>query len=569
MNMKRNLLYLFSIILSHSAFSQDPHFSQFFNNPVYYNPAFTGHTIDYVRISAVYRSQWSNAIHYNTQSFSVDKAVERFGFGAYVMHQGSGDAGIKQINIQSTFGYRQPIKNNILGFGMQVGLIQKSFDPSKMTFDSQYSPDGSHDPNLSSGEIFSTTKTNRPDLNAGILYEHGALDEDRKIKPFAAVALHHIMEPKETFIIDENILPSKLNIHGGMAIRINETTKLSPMALYTSQSSFSEFSAGAIADFTMNNENILQLGAMYRNEGAFIIHSGFQIKRLLLGLSYDITTSQLAVAASPGTFELSVTLLPVGPKKNKTKNVKESSVFSDRDLDGVVDTDDQCPDQFGEASNHGCPLVKLNGDTDGDGIADAQDLCPDQAGPMDLKGCPVSDIDADGDGIPNKIDQCIYIKGSAVTFGCPDTDKDGIRDMDDSCPYIKGLVEFKGCPDPNAKQKEKQIRIGNLEFDTDQSEVRTAHFDRLEIALDSLYADKSSIIIISGHTDDEGNEAYNMLLSQRRADAIKNYLMKQGIDESRIRTIAFGELVPIEKNMDETMKGRNRRVEINIIRKLR
>ncbi|HNQ11653.1 MAG TPA: PorP/SprF family type IX secretion system membrane protein [Bacteroidia bacterium] len=570
--MKRLATYLMISLLSFSVHAQDPHFSQFFNNPIYNNPSFTGHGIDYVRISGLYRTQWSNAVNYSTQSFSVDKAVERFGFGAYFMHQGTGEAGIKQTNIQGTFGYRQPIGKNILGFGFQVGLIQKSFDPSKMSFDNQYSPDGSFDPNLNSGEIFSSLKTNRPDLNAGFLYEHGSLDESRKIKPYVGAALHHIIEPKETFIIDQNILPSKLNLQVGASIRVNEQTKLSPMLMYTSQGPFAETVGGVLADFKMNNENVLQFGTFYRNEGAIVLHTGFQVKRMLLGLSYDITTSQLASAASPGSFELSVSVLPIGPKKNNKKDGKESIVFSDKDLDGVIDAEDQCPDVFGEASNNGCPIqknVSKTGDMDGDGIMDANDLCPDEAGPAETKGCPVSDIDADGDGIPNKIDQCIYVKGTAATMGCPDTDKDGISDFEDACPYIKGSKEFNGCPDPNAKPKEKQIRMGNIEFETDKADVRTMHFDLLEQTLDSLYSDKNTVMILSGHTDDEGDEAYNMILSQKRADAIKTYLMKQGIEESRIRTIAFGELVPVVDNMNQDIKGKNRRVELNIIRTLR
>lgn len=110
---------------------------------------------------------------------------------------------------------------------------------------------------------------------------------------------------------------------------------------------------------------------------------------------------------------------------------------TDRDGDGVLDINDQCPDVAGTVGLFGCP------DKDGDGVADKEDKCPDVAGVVALMGCP----DKDGDGIGDSEDLCPDVKGIAAFKGCPDTDGDGVQDKDDNCPREKGTVALKGCPD--------------------------------------------------------------------------------------------------------------------------
>ena len=90
-------------------------------------------------------------------------------------------------------------------------------------------------------------------------------------------------------------------------------------------------------------------------------------------------------------------------------------------------------------------------------------------------------------------------------------------------------------------------------------------FDIIERAIDIMYADKSTKVILSGHTDSEGNEYQNMILSQARAEVVKRYMMDQGIEANRIETVAYGETMPLENNLFDENKTMNRRVEINIL----
>lgn len=111
--------------------------------------------------------------------------------------------------------------------------------------------------------------------------------------------------------------------------------------------------------------------------------------------------------------------------------------YCDTDKDGVPNTKDQCPDQYGPKELNGCP------DTDKDGVMDKLDRCPGIAGKAELFGCP----DKDGDRIADYLDLCPDEPGSLAMNGCPDKDGDGVMDKQDECPTEPGAVKFKGCPD--------------------------------------------------------------------------------------------------------------------------
>ena len=112
----------------------------------------------------------------------------------------------------------------------------------------------------------------------------------------------------------------------------------------------------------------------------------------------------------------------------------------DRDLDGIADDVDACPDQPGSESAEGCP------DRDFDGIADVNDSCPDSAG-LPPDGCPApSTSDRDGDGMLDSADACPDEVGSPLADGCPDADGDSVADSADACPAEPGSG-IEGCPE--------------------------------------------------------------------------------------------------------------------------
>lgn len=236
----------------------------------------------------------------------------------------------------------------------------------------------------------------------------------------------------------------------------------------------------------------------------------------------------------------------------------ENDGCPDTDKDGIVDFDDACPEQAGPAELRGCP------DRDNDGIADKDDLCPDLAGKPEFKGCPFAD--SDNDGIADDQDECPAQPGPAMFNGCPDTDNDGIPDKSDLCPNTPGVAENKGCP-PILKEETEILNraFSNLEFESGKSVIKAVSYPSLDELASLLIKKEMWKVKLSGHTDNTGNPDKNMELSKNRTQAVKDYLIKSGVKEFRIKTEWFGQEKPIADNKTAAGRQKNRRVEMEII----
>jgi outer membrane protein OmpA-like peptidoglycan-associated protein len=261
---------------------------------------------------------------------------------------------------------------------------------------------------------------------------------------------------------------------------------------------------------------------------------------------------------------------------------------ADTDRDGVVDLQDQCPVEPGLPPT-GCPVR----DHDADGIADGSDQCPYEPGPAP-SGCPVRD--ADGDGVPDATDECANVAGVAPT-GCPDGDGDGILDRDDKCPEAQGVApdgcppdsdgdgfvdpkdkcpnepetkngfeDDDGCPDqlPEAVKKYTGV-IPGIEFDTGKATVRPTSTRVLDEAATLLNQYPSLRVEIVGHTDNRGPRDLNTRLSLERANSVKAYLVKQGVDADRVLTRGAGPDEPLDDNKTFAGRQKNRRIEFRIV----
>ncbi len=138
----------------------------------------------------------------------------------------------------------------------------------------------------------------------------------------------------------------------------------------------------------------------------------------------------------------------------------------DTDRDGIMDKDDACPTVAGDPANKGCPILDSDGDgvldaddkcpqvagtakgcpdADQDKIADQDDACPNEFGLPANNGCPAQSVDSDNDGFADNVDACPTTPGNVK--GCPDSDQDGVADKEDKCPTVAGVIRFMGCPD--------------------------------------------------------------------------------------------------------------------------
>ena len=239
--------------------------------------------------------------------------------------------------------------------------------------------------------------------------------------------------------------------------------------------------------------------------------------------------------------------------------LKEFNGCPDTDGDGIQDSADACPEVAGLAALNGCP------DTDGDGIADKDDSCPEVAGLAALNGCP----DADGDGVADKDDKCPTVAGPKANAGCPwpDTDGDGVLDKDDKCPTVKGTVANKGCPEVSDEVVKKLNDYAKtILFDTGKFSFQKQTFPVLKAITAILKEYPTAKFSIEGHTDNVGKADFNQKLSDGRANAVKQYLIDNGIDPFRLTSKGFGMDNPIDTN--KTAKGRanNRRVEVKLFK---
>ena len=231
----------------------------------------------------------------------------------------------------------------------------------------------------------------------------------------------------------------------------------------------------------------------------------------------------------------------------------------DTDKDGIQDSADSCPDVAGLAEFNGCP------DTDGDGIIDSEDACVDVKGTKMMKGCP----DADGDGVADKDDNCPSVKGDKANGGCPwpDTDGDKVLDKDDKCPTVPGTVANNGCPEVSDDTMKKLNDYGKtILFNTGKSSFQKQTIPVLQAITAILKEYPTAKFSLEGHTDSTGSDVLNQKLSEERAAAVKNFLVENGIDASRLSSKGFGESTPVDSN--KTAKGRanNRRVEVKFVK---
>lgn len=234
----------------------------------------------------------------------------------------------------------------------------------------------------------------------------------------------------------------------------------------------------------------------------------------------------------------------------------------DYDNDGVKNKFDDCPNVRGTSQNNGCP--EENYDRDGDGVTDAIDNCPDVFG-TDL-GCPKKLIDTDGDSVVDSEDQCPKIKGLPTNMGCPlpDSDNDGIVDAADACPNTPGVESNNGCPFEALELVD--LLSEHIYFNLDGYDfTQDSNFTLMKI-IEFVKQYPQTKFKLSGHTDNLGPQEYNMLLSQKRVNGVRDYLTENGVPTSNLIINWFGESKPIASNSTKLGRLQNRRVEITMIR---
>jgi outer membrane protein OmpA-like peptidoglycan-associated protein len=252
----------------------------------------------------------------------------------------------------------------------------------------------------------------------------------------------------------------------------------------------------------------------------------------------------------------------------------------DSDGDGIPDGQDLCPnepeDKDGFEDEDGCPDL----DNDHDGIPDKLDKCPNEAedrdGHDDEDGCP--DPDNDGDGIPDVQDKCPNDPEDRDGFqdddGCPDADNDGdgIPDAVDKCPNEpetrNGVDDEDGCPDSGGAP----VAVSKLElsgepiaFDAGKSTLTAKATAALDSVAAKITASAAKRVRIEGHADTNEAGKRTETLSQARAAAVREYLIKKGVDGDRLQAVGYGDKRLLDTKRNAAARAKNRRVELIVV----
>ncbi|MFQ5549135.1 MAG: OmpA family protein [Woeseia sp.] len=238
---------------------------------------------------------------------------------------------------------------------------------------------------------------------------------------------------------------------------------------------------------------------------------------------------------------------------------RSARTFLDSDRDGVADDGDRCPaTAIGvEVDDTGCER-----DSDGDGVVDSADPCPNTpaGAPVDSFGCP---RDSDGDHIPDYNDRCPdTVNGVAVDAdGCErDDDGDNVVNRLDRCPKTTADVRV----DVNGCEIRDVIDLPGVNFASNSDRLLPGAEHVLANAVATLRMHPELVVEVAGHTDSNGNAAYNQGLSERRANTVRDYMINAGANPANLSARGYGEAEPIADNVSAQGRAANRRVELRI-----
>ncbi len=305
---------LVSLLFTAKSFAQtDPHFSQYYANPLYLNPALTGVIDGDYRATVNFKQQWS-ALNssFLTGGASFDMAPKKnFAFGATILNQRAGELDFNYLSALVSGSYRLRFGAEglqMVSFGLQAGIINRSFDFSQARFGNQFNPITGYDGGMMSGETLSSQSSLVPDVNAGIMFFDG--DPNKNINVFLGASAAHLTRPMDRFSGTNSRVPVRFTGHGGARIKASELLDIVPNALFMYQGNTNEVSLGAYAQLNVNPSANILFGGNYRIKDAAIAFVGLQLKNMVFGLSYDVNTSSFNRASnSNGGLELSISLI--------------------------------------------------------------------------------------------------------------------------------------------------------------------------------------------------------------------------------------------------------------------
>jgi type IX secretion system PorP/SprF family membrane protein len=308
------VMALATAVLQETKAQIDPHFSSYYVYPSWLNPALTGSFDGQMRVSGIYRTQWGNvSTPFSTPGVAFDISTEKnMNYGLSVLRQNAGNGGYSYTTAYGNLAYTgvqsaNGMKRMVLA--LQVGMIQRRFDPGKLTFGDQWNPVTGFNPANPTSDFISGSNQSTIDFGAGLFYFDAT--PGRRTNLFGGYSASHINKPKDKFSsFGTSVIPMRHTIHAGMRIRVNDHVSITPNALYLRQGTASETMIGAYGQMRVSDKNDFMLGANYRFKDAFAPFMGYTFGNMMISTSYDINVSDLGkVAKGTNSFEVSLTYI--------------------------------------------------------------------------------------------------------------------------------------------------------------------------------------------------------------------------------------------------------------------
>ena len=329
MKLKKNIQIIIVLLATHSSWlaasSQDIHFSQFFEAPLLRNPSLAGIFTGDIRVQTVYRDQWNSVTNaYKTGSINaeykmpVGKGNDFFTTGMQILFDKAGSIGWTSTHILPALNYHKSLSsdhNRYLSLGFMGGWVQRSFDPSKVTTNSQYDNGGL-------GENFSNTQFNYLDGSVGMSYNSN-LGNSPGNNFFLGAAYHHFNKPSQSFFYQNSNLQliPKWVFSAGIKLGVSDYAYMTIQADHSRQGGFAETVAGAMYGLKLGTDSdnpayTIHAGGFLRWNDAVIPVVKLDYTPFSIALSYDANISKLKPSSyGRGGFEISVSY--TGFRKSK------------------------------------------------------------------------------------------------------------------------------------------------------------------------------------------------------------------------------------------------------------
>jgi type IX secretion system PorP/SprF family membrane protein len=322
-------LFACSLQLAANSFSQDIHFSQFFEAPLLRNPSLAGIYDGDIRVQAVYRDQWNSVTTaYKTISLNgeykmpVGNANDFVTIGLQMLQDRAGTISWVSTHILPAVNYHKSLSNErtrYLSIGFMGGWVQKRFDRTKMTTNSMF--DG-----LGDGEMNLQPQYSYWDAAAGISY-NAQLNSNPENNFYVGVAYHHFNRPKNSFYRDPRVeVTPKTDISGGIRFSVTEGSYVTLQGNQTFQGPYQETMIGGMYGMKLGGDIEKPLytvhgGAFLRVNDALIPVVKVDYTPFSFSFSYDVNISKLKTSSyGRGGFELGVSYVGFTNRDNSTLN---------------------------------------------------------------------------------------------------------------------------------------------------------------------------------------------------------------------------------------------------------